>query len=48
MRRRARLHADKTGCKLAEECDHLPASQLPRQDHSPIRIDAVNLENALG
>jgi len=48
MGRRARLHTNETGGKLAEELHHLLAAQLPNEHDLALTVDAVNLENVLG
>ena len=48
MRARARLHPDEARTEPLEERQHLRSTQLTAQNDPPLRIDAVQLENALG
>ena len=41
------LHTDKTGWQAGEECQHLPAPQLPAQHHSTFAISPMKLEHRL-
>ena len=47
VRTGASLHTDKTGWQAGEECQHLPAPQLPAQHHSTFAISPMNLEHRL-
>jgi hypothetical protein len=48
MGRGAGLHADEAGREFRKEIDHLATPQLLSDDHSPGRVDAVNLKHPLG
>ncbi len=48
MRRAARLHADETKRQLREERQNLRPSQRPPDGDIALRINGMNLENALG
>jgi hypothetical protein len=47
MRGRAGLDPDKAGRVFLEEWQNLASPELPAYGHCSIRVDAVNLENAL-
>jgi hypothetical protein len=39
---------DKARLNIGEQAQHFPSTQLPLQNRLPVRIHAVDLENALG
>jgi len=47
MKRRAGLHADQAGCKLAESVEHDTSPQLLLQNSHTVGINAVKLKNGL-
>jgi hypothetical protein len=47
MRRRTGFHADKARRQLAEEPRNMAALQLTADNHIPLHVDAMNLEDKL-
>jgi len=44
----AGFYANEARREFLKEIDHLATPQLPSDDHSPSRVDAVNLKHPLG
>ena len=47
MRSGARLYADYAWRQFLEECENIPALQLPAHDDAALRVDAMNLKHRL-